>query len=355
MASGDTVVVNGYTTAITLADNPTGKTITATANRGGLVRVMRANVTLGTGIAFHYGIQSGQGGFLLQNSSSVTGDVFSGGSVSASGNEISGDVISAGSAGLIDNVHVDGSAYAHTIANSTVDGDAYYVIKTGTSVGGTSYPNSLDQGPAALPISDSQIAQWESDAVAGGTVTCSNGKYTINANTTIGPEKIPCDLSIINSTTVTIAGPIWVTGNITTQNSSIVKMSPTLGNQNVAIIADDPSDRINSSIITTKDSSSFQNNGGSGSFVFLISQNNSAENGGNVNAISINNSGTALIAYAGHGQISIGQSVHLKEATAYKIILTNSANVTYDTGLANTLFTAGPGGGWSISSWTETQ
>jgi hypothetical protein len=58
---------------------------------------------------------------------------------------------------------------------------------------------------------------------------------------------------------------------------------------------------------------------------------------------------SALVAYAAHGLANLSQSVSVKEVTAYKIALSQSANVTYDTGLPSTLFESGPGGSWSFT------
>jgi hypothetical protein len=51
--------------------------------------------------------------------------------------------------------------------------------------------------------------------------------------------------------------------------------------------------------------------------------------------------------------LDIAQSASIKEATGYKIRLRNSANVIYDTGLPNTLFSAGPAGGYTHLEWNE--
>jgi hypothetical protein len=170
----------------------------------------------------------------------------------------------------------------------------------------------------------------------------------------IGPKKIPCDLLIKGSgITVTVQGPLWVTGNIETQVSPTIKIDSALGNQNVAIIADNPSNKSGSGIIDIGQNTVFQGSGSAGSFVFMISQNNSSETGGSTDAINMGQGASALVAYASHGQITLAQSVSVKEATAYKIILQNSANITYDTGLPNTLFSAGPGGGYDQIEWDE--
>lgn len=343
-----------FSVALASIDSTT-KRITVTGSVSGASKVISANVRLGDAtVSFHYGIQAGQGGFQLDNSSKIIGNVFSGGSViGTSNNYIYGDVVSSGPAGLVYGIHATSSVYAHTIgsaaATTIVDKNAYYTTKTNTTVGGTSYPGSTDQDSVPLPISDAQIADWESQAEAGGTATCSGGKYQISSGAvTIGPLKIPCDFVVSNSAVVTIAGHIWVTGDTTFQNSALIKMSSALGATNVAIIADDPSNRSSGSTIAVKNTVSFQNSGTTGSFVFLISQNNSAENGGSVTAIDLGNSSSALVAYAAHGLIPLGNSVAIKEATAYKILLQNTATVTYDTGLPSAVFESGPGGSWAF-------
>lgn len=356
LSSPESLNLNGGSVSTTITNTPNGKQMIATANVSGDIRKMQANIVLGTGISFHYGVQSGVGGFVLQNSSSVTGNIDSGGTVTGAGNNIYGDIISAGSSGLVDRIHSTGNVFAHTITGSTIDKDAYYTIISGSTVSGILHPGSADQPMAPLPISDAQIAEWESDAAFGGTATCSGGTYTISSSITIGPKKIPCDLIIKGSgIVVTVNGPLWVTGNITTQVSPTIKMAASLGSQNVAIIADNPSNRSGSGIIDIGNNTAFQGSGAVGSFVFMISQNNSAEIGSGTNAIEMGQGASALVAYASHGQITLSQSVSVKEVTAYKIILQNTANVTYDTGLPSTLFESGPSGGYDITSWGEVQ
>ncbi len=352
------VTLASSTALITITTTSTGKRVTVTSLGNAFQRNIQLDLALGTGISFHYGIQSGEGGFVLNNSSTVTGNIFSSGSVTGSGNTVYGDVISAGSGGLISGVNATGTLYAHSLQNSSAGGDAFYYSAgtidsyTSSHVSGTKYPGSSDQPPADLPITDAQIAEWESDAAAGTTTTCT-GTYEIkNTTASLGPTKITCDLDIKGST-VTITGPIWVTGNITIETGSTVKMSPTLGSQNVAIIADNQSDPTGSGMIMLNSGTTFQGSGSTNSFVFMISQNSSAETGGSNTAISMGQSSTALIGYAIHGLVAINQSAGVKEATGYKIVLTNTANVTYDRGLPSTLFQAGPGGGYNVLSWSE--
>lgn len=357
----DTPLGNGmFTVAVAAIDTRT-KRVTATGyvpNRQDPVstKTIEADVAIRNDvISFNYGIQTGNGGFFMDNSAKVIGNVFSSGSViGTSQNYIYGDVISAGPTGLVYGIHATSSVYAHSIGNASentvIDTNAYYASsKVNTSVGGTSYPGSPDQPVVPLPISDEQIAEWESEAAAGGVAACPDGSYDITSGTAdLGPVKIPCDLVVSNNAVVTVHGHVWVAGDILIQNSAIVKMSPALGAENVSIIADNPANRLTSSKISVKNTATFRDSGTPGSFVFLISQNNSAEMGGDEEAFTLTNSASALVAYAAHGLLPLENTISLKEATAYKIRLKNSANVTYDSGLPNAAFKTGPGGSWGF-------
>ncbi len=369
ISTTETLSLNGASATAVITDIVGGKEINSTGVKDSNFRKVRAKAQLGTGISFHYGIQSGQGGFELRNSASIIGNVFSAGPITGAGNYIYGDVISAGPSGLIDGIHATGTAWAHNIRETgsptIIDKDAYYTnIDAGVTVWGVSNPGSPDQPIVSLPISDAQIAEWEEDALAGGVMTCgqcdsyssSTNTCTIQSSKTLGPIKIPFNLLIkTTSGIVTVAGPVWVEGNITTQTGPTIRMSASLGSVNVPIIADNPSDQAGSGIIDIANSTVFQSSGAPNSYVFLISQNNSAETGGTTNAITMTQGASAMVAYASHGQITLSQSVGLKEVTAYKIILTQSAQVIYDRGLPSTLFQSGPSGGYDILEWIETE
>ena len=241
-------------------------------------------------------------------------------------NLVKGDVISAGPSGSVDGVHATSSVYAHSISNSDIDKDAYYTTISGTTVDGTKYPGSPDQATSSLPITDAMIENWENSAAV--SVINSPCPYEINSNVTIGPVKINCNLKIKGSPTVTIAGPAWVVGNIEIENSPIIKLASSLGANSVAIIADNPSNRTTGSKIELENSAQFQNSGTDGSYILFISQNNSAQNGGSEKAIRAENSisGEVLV-YAGHGEVHLKNNVSLREVSAYKIRLSNYAQV----------------------------
>jgi len=269
---------------------------------------------------------------------------------------MNGTVISAGPDGVIDGANVSTNAYANTILNSIVAGDAYYQTISGTTVSGTEYPGSDDQATTSLPISDFTIESWEDEA-ALGTIYDDPCPFEISSDITIGPAKIECDLEISGSPTITLTGAVWVEGNMTIINNPIIKIAPSLGPNSTGFIVDNRSNRSTSSTLILQNNAVFENSGTEGAYVFLISQNDSVENGGSTSAITVkNNAEGDVLLYAGHGEILIeNNGDQIRQATAYKIRLQNNAIIVYQTGLPSILFQAGPGGSWSITDWREVE
>jgi len=347
--------LNGATTITTTTDAGSNeKDIVSSGDADNRVRKVKTHLSVSSGASFNYGVQAGEGGFAIQNSASISGNAYSNGPITGSNsNNIIGDVISAGPSGSISGINTTGSAYAHTITNTDIDGSAYYQSISGSTVGGTWNPGSPDQPIVDLPIQDSLIEQWKADAEAGGILGGSCETYKITSDVTIGPAKINCDLEISGSRTITLTGALWVRGNISIKNSATLNVSGSISGKTVPIVADKPSNRTSSSKITLENSAEF-NGSGTNSYILLVSQNNSAENGGSAKAIEVQNSAEGdLLVYAGHGEVSIANSVSLREVTAYRIRLLNSAEVIYNTGLASLLFSSGPGGSWTVSEWKE--
>lgn len=345
-----------FSTTVT-AINSSTKLISATAAIANPAVTHRASarVTIDTSVvSFNYGIQAGNGGLSLENTSSIYGNVYASGPIiGAGGNLIRGDVVSTGASGLIYGVHATSSAYAHTIGSSAkqtqIDRDVHYAsVLTNTTVGGVAYPGSADLPAQPLPISDAQIEEWKTQAAAGDVIAgpC---PYIIDSETvTLGPAKIACDVQIQGTAVVTLLGPLWVEGTLEIENTTALRIDPSLAGASIAIVADNPSSPAESGRIILQNSTTYTG-AGEGSYVLLVSQNRSAESGGSTVAIDVKNSATGdLIVYAGHGEIVLQNSVGLAEVTAYKVSLKNSANVVYESGLPSTVFQSGPGASWAF-------
>jgi len=357
VSNSESLTIGSSTVTTTILDESGVKIVTSNATSSLLVRKTQTEIVIGEGFSFNYGVQVGDGGLEMKNTSSVLGNVFTSGPIITSSNQtvITGEAISAGPDGLIEGMDVTNDAYANTIDDSEIGGDAYYQTITDTTVTGTEYPGSDDQATTSLPIPDSVIEDWKTQAEDGGVHT-SPCPYDIKTNVTIGPLKINCDLDISSKSVVTIAGPIWVSGNIDVTNTATVRIDPSLGNTSIPIIAHNESDEIGSGLINIRNSAVFD--GPNNNYILLVSMNNDAEEeGGGTLAVDIEQSTNGdLLVYAPHGLVKIRNSVNLKEVTAYKLELANSAQVVYDIGLVNLLFSNGPaGGGFTINSWQEVE
>jgi hypothetical protein len=358
VSSSETLSLDGNTVTTNITTTAEGKTITSNGDWQNRLRKLEINLAISSGASFNLGMQVGAGGFTVDSNTDLYGNLYSNGTIRSTSNfEIFGDAVSAGPSGLIFDAHVTGNAYAHSINNSNIDGDAYYYTnKTGTTVDGVSHPNSPDQPILPLPITEETIDSWETQAAA--YVTNCSGTLNLSGTITIGPRKYTCNVTINSNATITLAGPIWVVGNFTNNSNLNINVSSTQSGKTIPIIADNPTNRTTSSKIIN--GGNLDVNGyGDNSYVMFLSRNNSAELGGTQEAI-INNSnmnsqgGGDAILYAGHGMIKINSNTDVNQLTGYKVDVNSNFNLIYRLGLADLIFTSGPGGSWNITNWLET-
>ena len=156
---------------------------------------------------------------------------------------------------------------------------------------------------------------------------------------TLGPAKINGDLTISNSAVLTLTGTVYVTGNISISNSGRIELSSDYGSLSGMIIAD--------GTITPGNLSVLQGSGQTGSYLMALSTNTSDL------AITVGNNAAGAIFYTSNGGITVSNSFNAREVAGYKLIMSNSATITYESGLANTFFSSGPSGGWRVVSWQE--
>ena len=188
-----------------------------------------------------------------------------------------------------------------------------------------------------MPISESQIQEWKDDAsveIITGNVSILNGQTS-----SMGPVKIVGSLTVANNAIVKLTGTIYVTGNIFVSNGSTIRLDSSYGSFSGVILSDGQ--------ISVGNNSVFTGSGQSGSYLLVLSTNSSGY------AISVNNNAAGAIFYTTSGGILLSNNVSVREVTGYKVILNNNAVVQYDSGLENTFFSSGPGGGWKITNWKE--
>lgn len=390
LTSAETLKVGRGTTTILYTISGQTRTIRSEGKREAFQQNLETVLdTTKSGTNFIYGVQAGDGGIEMSNTAKIIGSVYSNGNIIGEDSPvITGDAFAASTSRIevvtvngharanlirnntvgknassttnLDNVIVGANAYANSLIASTITGDAYFMTKDGatTILGaqfpGTPPPSILPKLP--MPIPDSQIDQWEAEAALGGIHT-SPCPYVLSSGTTnLGPKKIACDMDIKNTAIVNLTGTLWVAGNLTIQNSAVVRLDPSYGANSGLIIVDDPANRSSKGILEVKNSAQILGSGTTGSYVMLVSRNNSAESGGNTDAIEVQNNSSAPIYYAPHGSIEIHNNANLKEVTAYKLEIRNNATVTYESGLQDVKFSSGPSGGYyDVRYWKEVE
>lgn len=257
-----------------------------------------------TQISFNYALQTGTGGLSMANSTTINGNVFSNGNISGSGSSI-------------------------------INGDAWAVGTISSPdplVTGTKHPSS---SVVDLPAIDYQ--KWKDAATVGEpeSTNCS-----ISTSTDIGPKKYDCNLTISNNATVTLNGPIYVTGNFSmSQGGTTLKLNEDFGSTATVVITD-------GTIDLTQGGTFVPTSANPKGYILLVTTSTVDP------AISLTQSGSTAIFYALDGGAELSQSAHVVAVAAKKLTLKNSATLDYDFGLASSLFSTGPGASWAIKKGT---
>lgn len=280
---------------------------------------------------------------------------------------------------------VGGNGFSHTIKNTTVGLHAYYQALSGTvkanngaatcslTPGTYCHPAAVDQPPQNFPISDGQIGQMETVALAGGSPVICSPTCTIPNGASIGPKKYIGDVQITdNGAVVTLTGTVWVQGNLKLDNNVILKLDPGYGTESGIIIADNPNNKATSGTIIFSNNGDLQGSSNASctgtpkrcsdglnknnscsvagdcpmNSIMAISMN--ADSTFSTSAISVSNNLSAGVLYAPYGLASISNNASLKEVTAQKLHLDQNASIKYMTGLASAIFSSGPGASWQL-------
>lgn len=358
------------------------KEITVSGAKTGLFRKLKTILTAGSGVSFHYGVQVGAGGLEMEENSEVrgagggAGSVYSNGSVEGeNGAKITGDLIVAGN-NSIDDIIVLGTARVNSINDSKICGDAYYQVIDSSSLSflnnpsgstcpdpetpGTAFPGSPDPPAENMPVSGAAIQNWKDAATAGGTITGNCGDSGVascvinnNGALSLGPKKIAGNLVLTKKQTLILTGTLYFTGSISFDSSSgaTMKCDPSFGTKSCVIISD--------SWIHISNNAVFQGSGVAGSYIMIVSTlagcNGSPAFGctHHDSALDLHNNATGAIFYIPESMAYLHNGVSITELTANKIHLNNNAIVTYEQGLADADFSAGPTGGWKMENWRE--
>jgi len=337
-SSQETLQLDGFFATTTIQELIGGeKIITSQGEAAGIERKIKAELVEGTEAAFHFGVQVGDGGLMMENNSIVNGNIFSNGSVSAqSGSRIEGTVKVAGTGNSISGATISGNAYVDTCDGSEIAGELNALSESGCSYGAFNSQSPPEALP--LPIPQEDIDQWKQEAQNGGII----GTQSFSSGSRVmGPVKIEGDLTVDGSAILILDGTLWVTGNINIANNAQVQLSGSYGSLSGVIVAD--------GVITIQNNSISSGSGSSGSYLMYLST--AAANP----ALIVKNNAIVDIVYTSNGWIQIENNAVLRQITGYGILVKNNAEITYEIGLADVDFTTGPGGSWEVTSWEEVE
>lgn len=252
-----------------------------------------------------------------------------------------------------------GDGHANTIKDSSIAGDAYFQTIINTTVGGAKYPGSSDPAPKAFPISDAEIDQLKAGGDAGGECArvqdpnpdasppqCDlEGDFELDggAPVSMGPIKIPRNMTVQNQAEITMNGTVHVGGNLILKNNCVVKLHPSYGPKSGAIVVDGTVELENNCALLGSGVSSL-------SYMMILTTSPRLES---PPAMKLKNHASSAIFYASEGAIELDNQAVSKEAVGQMLKLQGSATVTYETGLQDVNFSSGPSGGWAISGWEE--
>jgi hypothetical protein len=304
-----------------------------------------------------------------------------------------------------------GNAWAYEVKNADIASSLYCQSNTYTYVlSSGAVKNCTNQTSAPLlsyPISDANINEWKSvitDAVnaitggwtytgnltigsAGTTTTVLrriNGNLTISSGTstfgdlyvsgnltvsggghftannlyvggniinqgedmTVGITKVGGTTSVTSGGDLYLKGNFWSVGSVTASGGTTINLHSSLGSQDGFLISDG---RIDGS-----GGGYFNGSGTSGSYFVLIGLSDCPGNcGGATNAVSINGGSGAVAVFAPYGTTVVDGGSALKQVTGEQVVIQGGSSVTYEAGLSDIDFEAGPSSGWVVESWDE--
>ena len=362
-AASYTLAVGSATATVTIVGPLENLSIVSSGNSENRIRKIAVNLNAtpsNINSNFNYGVQVGAGGLQMAAFSRVLGNVYSNGTIEGASShpEIVGDAFSVGIGGLINRIDIvksdpaasDGNGHSHTINNSNVEDTPF--CQEGSGNNKTCDTSESDPTSIPLPLTDDDINVLKNQAASGGeqpTTTISG------SGNTLGPKKINGDLTISSNSELTVTGTIWVTGDITFNSNSLIKLDSSFGTDSGAFVAD-------GEIILDSNVTVCGSNGGiagscnanvNESYIMFLSTSTSTSSSDP--AISMSANTDAAILYSSAGLTKVNANTDVFEITAYQLEIESNASVSYQSGLADTDFSSGPGGVFNIKSWQEIQ
>ncbi|MDP2909920.1 MAG: hypothetical protein Q8N69_02525, partial [bacterium] len=259
---------NGNSADISLSENMGGiRTIISEGNSSSRIRKVRVVYAIDADhVSFNYGAQIGEGGMIMGNNSRVKGNVFSNGNISGGG-EIENSVVVSGNGNKISGINVGENALVHSCENADIGGTLTYVsegtVTNCSSAFMKTQSEEIDSEP--LPISANRLDEWKSEAASGGILS---SDYVCEGACYLGPVQIgwldaPKNLIVSNNARLIIRGTVYVSGDISFGNGSVIELDSSYGSLSGIILA--------SGKITANNGSSLRGSGYAGSYILVLS------------------------------------------------------------------------------------
>jgi hypothetical protein len=316
---------------------------TSTAPRA----VKRVKLILEGGPAGDYSVETGPGGLVMSNSSTITnGNVYVGGYISMTNTSQIGSaaaplIINAANYNCPTTAPYTGYPQLCAVGEPISIGNSAHIYGTVNANGQTTTTNMTNPGlsqtsgvlPVTLPTYDRAAQKTRVANTVNGNQSCSgNGTLTFAANT-----KINGDLTAGNNCVITTQGDLWITGNISFTQKAVIQPSAALTTAPTVMVDG------SAGISLSQQSGVAANTGGVGiSFITFYavagcSPNCSSLTGQElinsmaVTTIDLSNqslsAGSSFYAY--WSAINVGQGGSLGAILAQKIILSNSGSVSF--------------------------
>lgn len=234
---------------------------------------------------------------------------------------------------------IGGEAHANTLRDLTIQKGAYYQVSNDITAA-SYHPDSADPLPKSFPISEANIADWKQQAQDTGIYTgnINNCPATMPAGKYIGNVRFPIHCR------VTIAAPLWITGNLDVQEDVRIKLDPGFGLSSGVMMVD--------GLIELDKNGQVLGSGTAGSYLILLSNFNSRDDGEGRYAINVKRAGNTGVLYSNLGSIKLSKDNHITSITGWKVNARQDVIIEYDQGLAGTFFSFGPSGSYSIVKGT---
>jgi hypothetical protein len=165
ISNTEVLTLGSSTVSTIIQDNSGMKVITSTATSSSLVRRIETELQMGQGVAFNYGIQTGQGGFNLSGGATVNGNVYANGNIEAT-----------------NGVVITGSAVAANLASSLSDQSNNLPIPTPNSINFRDTSGTQDLAQSFIPATTSQITSLKLYIKKTGTPTDATVRIVANSN-----------------------------------------------------------------------------------------------------------------------------------------------------------------------------